>query len=74
MPVEKLRKCYSRLKTKGKKVLKFGPKLQISNSSFQTHDDKVQKKFAQSCSTTGGGVGPSPPAGIIGSMAMMKEL
>jgi len=46
VPVEKLRKCYSRLKTKGKK----------------THDDKVQKKFAQSCSTTGGGVGPSPPA------------
>ena len=65
--VEKFWKQYSRLKLKEKKVLKVGPRLQISSSSsFQTHDDKIQKNFTRSCSTTGGGVGPSPPPGIIG--------
>ena len=43
-------------------------------SSFQTHDDKVQKKFAQSCSITGGGAGPPPPPGIICSMEMGRNV
>ena len=33
--------------------------------SFQTHDEKVKKKIAQSSSSIGGGVGPPPLSGYL---------